>query len=170
MFITSNNTAAVSSGTIDNFSITPTPNYRLQDIDIGAPSLMGSANLIDGVWKLSGCGSNVWATFDQCNFQPWLVWGDCTVICRITGLGAGSYYQKIGIMIRDGYNSGSDNAAFYATYGNGTVFQYRQDFQVNPDGATVATLVAPTSQANGSGTAVGVNPIGSSSAYFVLRP
>jgi hypothetical protein len=35
--ITSHNVAAISSGTIDNFSITPAPAYRLTDADIGAP-------------------------------------------------------------------------------------------------------------------------------------
>jgi hypothetical protein len=68
-------TPTLSTGTIDNFSITPTPTYRLTDCDIGAPSLMGSANLISGVWNLAASGSDIWNMSDQCNFQPWLVWG-----------------------------------------------------------------------------------------------
>jgi hypothetical protein len=171
VFITSHNAGVLSSGTIDNFSITPTPTYRLQDSDIDSPALMGSANLIKGVWNLSGSGVDIWGTADQFNLQPWLVWGDCTIICRVTSISSGDSWEKIGIMIRDGYNSGSDYAMFCATNGMGVDFQYRAAFNVNPDGATIATLIAPPPATNTSaGTAVGVNPIGSSSSFFVLRP
>ena len=168
LFITAHNSSVMANGTVDNFSITPAPKYRLQDVDIGAPSLMGSANLICGVWRLSGSGADVWGASDACNFQPWLVWGDCTVVCRVTSISSGDAWQKIGIMVRDGYNSGADNAVFFATNGSGNCFQYRPEFNVNPDGATVATLVAPATTV--AGTAIGVSPIGSSTTVFTLRP
>jgi hypothetical protein len=171
LFFTAHNASALGGGTIDNFSITPAPTYRLQDSDIGAPALMGSANLIKGVWTLAGSGADIWGTADQFNFQPWLVWGDCTIICRVTSITSGNVWEKIGIMVRDGYNSGSDYAMFCATNGQGVDFQYRPAFNDNPDGATIATLVAPPPPTNTSaGTAVGVNPIGTSSSFFVLRP
>ena len=53
-------TPTLSTGTIDNFSVTPTPTYRLTDVDVGAPKLMGSANLINGVWNIAGTGSDIW--------------------------------------------------------------------------------------------------------------
>ncbi len=56
LYITSHDTTVVTTGTIDNFAITPAPKYRLVDYDIGAPPLMGSANLINGVWNLSAVG------------------------------------------------------------------------------------------------------------------
>ena len=130
---------------------------------------MGMANLMNGVWTLTGSGGDIWGTSDQCNFQPWLVWGDCTIVCRVTSISAGDTWQKIGIMIRDGYNSGSDYALFCATGGQGVAFQYRSQFVINPDGTTVPTLVAPTTS-NSAGVALGVTPIGSNSSYFVLRP
>jgi hypothetical protein len=165
MYVTSHNTAAVASGTIDNFSITPTPTYRLTDYDIGAPPLMGSANLISGVWNLSGSGADIWGTSDQGNFQSWLVWGDCTVICRITSLSAGNVYEKIGIMIRDGFNSGSDYALFGATFGSGLFFQYRYSFNNNPD---ITQFVAPPAPGVKSGVAVGYGLTGGTT--YTLRP
>jgi len=142
VYITAHNASLIGTGTIDNFSITPPPTYRLADCDIGAPALMGSANLINGVWNLSGSGADVWGYSDQFNFQPWLVWGDCTVICRVTSISTtGDPWQKIGIMIRDGYNSGSDYAAFCASAGSGLDYQYRLGFNNNPD---KTTLVAPS--------------------------
>ena len=155
-------TATVSTGTIDNFSITPTPTYRLTDCDIGAPALMGSANLISGVWHLAGTGTNIWGTSDQCNFQPWLVWGDCTVVCRITSISAGNANQKIGIMVRDGFNSGSDYALFCAENGGGVDFQYRLAFNNNPD---KTLLVAPPSPGIVSSTEIGYGQTGSTSLY-----
>jgi len=165
IYITSHDTTSISSGTIDNFSITPAPTYRLADCDIGAPALMGSANLIAGTWNISGSGTDIWSTSDQCNFQPWLVWGDCTVICRVTSISSGNIWQKIGIMIRDGYNSGSDYALFCATPGKGVSFQYRLAFNNNPD---VTQLVAPPAPGVTSTVAIGYSQTGTTA--YVLRP
>ena len=165
MFITSHSTAALTSGTIDNFSITPAPKYRLVDYDIGAPSLMGSANLINGVWNLAGCGADIFGSSDQCNFQSWLVWGDCTVICRITSLSLGDPAEKIGIMIRDGFNSGSDYALFCSKNGGGVDFQYRFSFNNNAD---IIQFVAPPAPGVKSGVAVGYGLTGGTT--YTLRP
>jgi len=161
VYITSHSaTPAISSGTIDNFSISPTPTYQLTDCDIGAPTLMGSANLINGVWNLAGCGTDIWGTSDQFNFQPWLVWGNCTVICRVTSISTGNPWQKIGIMVRDGFNSGSDYASFLATYAQGIDFQYRLAFNNNPD---KTLFVAPPAPGMVSSVVVGYGQTGSTS-------
>ncbi len=165
IYITSHNAAAISSGTIDNFSITPAASYRLADCDIGAPAFMGSANLISGVWTIAGSGADIWGTSDQFNMQPWLVWGDCTVICRVTSISAGDPWQKIGLMVRDGYNSGSDYALFCATAGQGVDFQYRPGFNNNPD---KTMLVAPPAPGVSSGVSIGYSQTGATA--YVLRP
>jgi hypothetical protein len=165
MYLCSDSPTALCSGTIDNFSITPAPTYRLADADIGAPALMGSANLINGVWNLSGCGTDIWNASDQFNFQPWLVWGDCTIVARITSIGAGDGWQKIGIMVRDGYNSGSDYAMFCATGGAGVDFQWRRSFNNNPD---ATQLVAPAAPGATTNIAVGYSLTGPTA--YVVRP
>ncbi len=165
MYVTSLSTTAISTGTIDNFSITPNPTYRLTDYDVGMPPLMGSANLINGVWNLAGSGKDIWGTSDQCNFQSWLVWGDCTVIGRITSLSAGNVWNKIGIMIRDGFNSGSDYALFCATSGSGLAFQYRTSFNNNAD---IIQFVAPPAPGVKSGVAVGYGLTGGTT--YTIRP
>jgi hypothetical protein len=158
--------ATLSTGTIDNFSITPAPTYRLADYDVGAPSLMGSANLTAGVWTIAGSGSDIWGTSDQCNFQPWLVWGDCTVICRVTSLStSGSSWRKMGIMVRDGFNSGSDYALFCVKGGGGVDFQYRLTFHDNPD---IIEFVSPPLPGTQSSAAVGYGLTGSTT--YTLRP
>jgi len=156
----------LGSGTIDNFSITPAATYRLADYDIGQPSLMGSANLINGIWNISGGGSAMWGTFDQCNFQSWLVWGDCTVICRTTSFASTTNAQQMmGIMIRDGYNSGSDCALFCVRgYGN-VCFRYRLSFKNNAD---FTEFVAPPAPGTQSSVAVGIGLTGGTS--YTLRP
>ena len=166
LYITSHNTNAISTGTIDNFSITPAPTYRLADCDIGAPQYMGSANLINGVWNLMGSGYDIWGAGDQFNFQPWLVWGDCTVVCRVTSISsAGDPWQKIGIMVRDGYNSGSDYAMFCATPGHGVDFEYRTGFNNNPDQVTYVAAPAPGAL---SGISIGFSPDGTTA--YQVRP
>ena len=165
VYITSHDTTAIATGTIDNFSITPAPTYRLADVDIGAPTYMGSANLISNVWHLAGSGDDIWYTADQFNFQPWLVWGNCTVICRVTSISTGNIWQKIGIMVRDGFNSGSDYAMFCATYGSGIDFQYRLAFNNNND---ETQFVAPPAPGITSSIVTGYGLTGSSS--YTVRP
>jgi hypothetical protein len=165
IFITAHNASALSTGTIDNFSITPAPTYRLMDVDIGTPTLMGVANLTAGVWSITGSGTDIWNTADQFNFQPWLVWGDCTVVCRVTSLSVGDPWQKIGIMVRDGFNSGSDYASFCDTYKTGVDFQYRVQFNNNPD---VTPLVASPAPGIASSIPIGYGLTGS--IYYTLRP
>jgi hypothetical protein len=167
IYITAHNSAAISSGTIDNVSISPTPTYLLQDQDIGAPKLMGSANLISGVWNITGSGADIWNTADQFNFQPWLVTGNCTVICRVTSLSNGDPWQKIGIMVRDGYNSGSDYALFCATCAEGVDFQYRNSFYPNGD---IVKYVAPPAPGVTSGVAIGTGLIGTVEDPYPLHP
>ncbi len=169
MYITSRDgtgvTPTLATGTIDNFTITPAPKYRLVDCDIGAPKLMGCANLIGSVWNLSGSGAGIAGTSDQFNFQPWLVWGDCTVVCRLTSLTTSNVYGKIGIMVRDGYNTGSDYALFCATKGAGLDFQYRLQFVNNPD---ETPFVAPPAPGTVSSIVTGYGLSGTVS--YILRP
>jgi hypothetical protein len=168
IYITSHNTGNLSAGTIDNFSITPTPTYRLQDQDIGAPPFMGCANLTAGVWTISGSGADIWGTADQLNFQPWLVWGNCTVICRVTSLSTtGDPWQKIGIMVRDGYNSGSDYALFCATAAEGVDYQYRLNFNDNND---AVKYVAPPAPGTVSGVVIGTGLTGAFQGPYTIRP
>ena len=168
IYVTSHNVNALTTGTIDNFSITPTPTYRIQDHDVGAPGLMGCANLTGGVWTISGSGADIWGTADQFNFQPWLVWGDCTVICRATSITmSGDPWQKIGLMVRDGFNSGSDYALFCATYGQGVAFQYRPSFSDNSDSIA---YVAPPAPGVVSGVAIGLGLTGNFQGPYVVRP
>jgi hypothetical protein len=126
---------------------------------------MGSANLINGVWTISGSGADIWQTSDQFNFQPWLVWGDCTITCRITSLSAGDPWQKLGIMIRDGYNSGSAYAMLCATYNNGICFQVRLADNNNPDKQMV---IAPPSAGVTASASIGFDQIGATA--YVLHP
>jgi hypothetical protein len=165
IFITSHDATALASGTIDNLSVTPKATYRLTDVDIGAPALMGSANQFNGVWKISGSGADIWNSTDQFNFQPWLVWGDCTIICRVTSISSGNIWEKVGIMVRDGFNSGSDYAMFCATNGAGANFQYRLTFKDNPD---ETTFVAPAAPGIVSSVVLGYGLTGS--AAYTLRP
>jgi hypothetical protein len=167
IYLLAHNAGAVGTGTIDNVSITSPSNsiYKLADGDIGSPTLMGSANLINGVWSISGSGADIWNNTDQFNFQPWLVWGDCTITCRVTSLSAGDPWQKIGIMVRDSYNSGAAYALFCATPGKGIGFQYRLGSNNNPD---VTMLIAPPVPGLTAAPSTGYEVNGP--ACYVLRP
>jgi hypothetical protein len=174
IFICSHSTTALSTGTIDQVSITPASSFRVADFDIGQPAAMGSADqdLSSGVWTIRGCGADVWGTTDQCNFQPWLCWGDFTIVGRITSLSASAAYpEKIGMMIRDSFNSGSDYALVCATNGSGVHFEYRPASNANPD--SVALLSPAENPTTNSITTmpIGVAGIGTNlPPVYVLAP
>jgi hypothetical protein len=165
IYISSADTTNVTLGVVDNVSITPKATYRLADYDIGAPALMGSANTFSGIWHIAGSGLGIGGTSDQCNFQSSLVWGDFTMICRITSISAISGSAKVGIMVRDGFNSGSDFAAFWAKAGGGIDYEYRLSFNNNPD---MTQFVAPPLPGVKSSVAVGYGLTGGTT--YTLRP
>ena len=44
------------------------------DADIGSPALAGSASYDNGLWTVTGGGSDIWNTADQFNFASTDLW------------------------------------------------------------------------------------------------
>lgn len=89
--------------TVGNFavsSLTP-PSGTLTDVDVGSPTLAGSASLSAGTWSVSGAGTDIWTTSDQFNYAYQSVSGDTTIIARITAQPNTNNYAKAGVMIRE---------------------------------------------------------------------
>jgi hypothetical protein len=71
----------------------------------------------------------------------------------------------IGMMVRDGFNSGSDYALFGVSNGGGILFQYRLSFNDNAD---IIRYVAPPVPGVQSSVAVGYGLTGGTT--YTLRP
>ena len=98
------------------------------DADIGSPGLAGSAGYTNGLWTVTGGGSDIWNTADQFNFASTNYTGDGTMIVLVTSLqnsDPGSGWSKAGLMFRNDSTAGSANVSIVATAGQGVSFQWR---------------------------------------------
>src|SRR5580765_7577063 len=56
------------------------------DADVGSPGLAGSASYANGLWTVTGGGSDIWNAGDQFNFASTNYSGDGTMIVQVTSL------------------------------------------------------------------------------------
>ncbi|MGA9450053.1 MAG: PKD domain-containing protein, partial [Verrucomicrobiia bacterium] len=98
------------------------------DADIGSPGLAGSAGYTNGLWTVTGGGSDIWGTADQFNFCSTNFTGDGTMIALVTSLqnsDPSSGWSKAGLMFRNDSTPSSVNVNIVATAGQGVSFQWR---------------------------------------------
>lgn len=98
------------------------------DQDIGSPGLAGSASDNNGLWTVTGGGSDIWNNADQFNLVSTNFTGDGTLTAHVTSLqnsDPGSGWSKAGLMFRNDNTAGSANVALVATAGQGVSFQWR---------------------------------------------
>ena len=116
------------------------------DADIGSPGLAGSATYGDGLWTVTGGGSDIWNNADQFNFVSTNFNGDGTMIAQVTSLqnSDSSGWSKAGLMFRNDSTAGSVNVSIVATAGQGVSFQWRSaadgSCSFNNDGGVTAPL------------------------------
>ncbi len=91
-----------------------------QQQDIGAVATSGDAVYNNGVYSVTGAGSDVYGKQDQGHFLYQSLPADGTLIARITNVQNVQGYAAGGLMIRDGLNAGA-NLAFLAVFPNGTL-------------------------------------------------
>ena len=150
------------------------------DADIGSPGLAGSASYANGVWTVTGGGSDIWNNADQFNFASTNFAGDGTMIVQVTSLqnsDPGSGWAKAGLMFRNDSTAGSVNVNIVATAGQGVAFQWRSttdgSYSANNDGGITAPiwlkLVRSGANFTGSYSSDGVNWIQVGSQPVVMN-
>ncbi len=117
--------------------------------DVGAPKLPGSAtyNATEQSYAVSGAGTNMWFTSDQCHFLWKKVNGDFILRTRLNFLGAGAVpHRKAGWMIRASLAPDAPYADC-AEHGNGlTSLQFRRAAGTNTEEITLAITNADVLQ------------------------
>jgi len=69
---------------------------------LGTQSAGRSASYSNGVWTVTGLGSNVWSdTADDCQFVYKTMTGDCAMVAKLTSSQSPGAQAKAGLMIRD---------------------------------------------------------------------
>jgi enterochelin esterase-like enzyme/fibronectin type 3 domain-containing protein/regulation of enolase protein 1 (concanavalin A-like superfamily) len=117
-----------ASGNSVEASVTPTvptPTPWLTQ-DIGAVGLAGGARFTNGIFTVTGSGTDISGTADQFRFVSVTNTGDGTIIARVASLESHiNAWSKAGVMIRASSAANSANAFIGVTPGNGVTWQHR---------------------------------------------
>jgi hypothetical protein len=77
----------------------------------GNPSVAGNATFSNGVYTVTGSGSDIWDTADHMHYLYRPFTGDGQIIARILTETSGvNDFAKAGVMFRDGLDAGAENA------------------------------------------------------------
>lgn len=120
---------------------TVNPPFPWMTREIGAGG--GGASYSNGVFTVSGSGSDIWGTADAFRFAYVPVTGNCVIVARVVSLGHTDPWAKAGVMIRASLNANSANAFIAVTPSNGVTFQYRSSTDNNSGNNNTTGLNAP---------------------------
>jgi hypothetical protein len=93
--------------------------------DIGNVGVTGSASYQNGVYSISGAGSDIWGSADQFNYLYRPLTGDGQIVTRLVSQQNTNAWAKAGLMIRNTLATDASYAMMAATPINGTTFQRR---------------------------------------------
>jgi hypothetical protein len=111
--------------------------------DIGAGGVAGGASFTNGVFTLTGAGTDIWGPADVFRFGYVTTTGDCTIVARVTSVQDINAWAKAGIMIRENLTDSGEYAFIAVTPGNGVTWQYRQLPGWSCINSNAPTLAAP---------------------------
>jgi regulation of enolase protein 1 (concanavalin A-like superfamily) len=93
--------------------------------DIGSVGVAGKASYLNGVYSVSGSGSDIWGSADSFRYLYHTMTGDGQIVARVATLQNTNAYAKGGLMIRETLTAGSSYAMAAFTPTSGTTFQRR---------------------------------------------
>ena len=92
--------------------------------DIGSQG-SGGAEVSNGVFIVTGCGSDIWNKADGFHFVYQPMTGDGQVVARVLGMAGANPWAKAGLMIRETPDAGSKQATLACTLANGLGYFWR---------------------------------------------
>ena len=114
-----------------------------QDLDIGSPSLSGSASWVNGAWSVSGGGADIGNTSDQFNFAYATSSDSAVILAQIFTVQETDDSAKAGVMFRDNNTAGAMFALVAVTPDNGVIFEWRNTTGGSCSAAQIAGIVPP---------------------------
>jgi alpha-galactosidase len=113
------------------------------DADIGSPALAGSASYTNGIWTVSGGGTDIGNTNDQFNFCSNSLSGDGVIMARVLAQTGSDAQAQAGVMIRNDDSAASAHAAVLITPGDGVIFRYRTIAAGTTSQTLITNVTAP---------------------------
>jgi regulation of enolase protein 1 (concanavalin A-like superfamily) len=122
--ITSHETAQLATAEVSHVRVDGLP-APFEHGDIGAPTLSGSATYDNGLFTVTGAGSDIWNTQDQFHFVYQPMTGDLQITAQVRSLADTDEWAKAGVMIRESLAADSRHVSAFLTPGHGYAFQHR---------------------------------------------
>jgi len=126
--ITGTSGSATHSNTV-NLTINPSTSGSLpagwSDTDIGFVGVAGGASFSNGVFTVSGSGSDIWSSSDSFNYASESLSGSVTITARVASQQNTSSWAKSGVMIRETTAANASYVFVFVTSSNGVNMQYR---------------------------------------------
>ena len=112
LFDTSHNIGADSSVAIDHVQlVTPAPPGPLPSpwtqTDVGSPALAGTASFANGVFSVTGGGTDIYGTSDQFHYVDQPAGPSGSIVARVTSVTNTSSNAKAGVMVKQSTTAGS---------------------------------------------------------------
>jgi lysophospholipase L1-like esterase len=154
----SSGSTANARAVMNNFSISAGSSFT--DADIGNPGVAGSASVSNGVYTVTGGGSDTWLTSDQFNYYSEPVSGNEAMIVQVNSIQNTSVWAKVGLMFRNSTAAGDQFVSVYENPGNLVEMQWRDTANANAAGTSQVAI-------SGSATWLELVKVGTSySAYY----
>ena len=93
-------------------SVPPPISATFASLDVGSPSLAGSASLVEKGWDITAGGADIWNKTDQFHFVFREMSGDFDVAVRVERFTPAHLYSKAGLMIRESLDADSAHLMF----------------------------------------------------------
>jgi hypothetical protein len=95
------------------------------DADIGAPAIPGSASASGNTITVNGGGADIWASFDEFNYDSESLTGDGAMIAHVDSIQNTDSWAKAGLMFRNSSSAGSAHVALFQQPCGAVDFQWR---------------------------------------------
>lgn len=116
----------------------------LTDMDIGGSSPSGSSSYSNGVWTVTGGGTDIFThNPDSCHFVYKALTGDCTMIAKVNVVQPTAANSRAGVMIRDSLSSSSAYRAYMTVTPSKTGDSFLHGYSQNWGGRSSAQRPIP---------------------------
>ncbi|HLP76637.1 MAG TPA: hypothetical protein VK327_06910, partial [Candidatus Paceibacterota bacterium] len=135
--------SAVNAGgeSANSAEATLNPPYPWMSREVGSGG--GGVLFSNGVFTVSGSGSDIWDSADAFRFVYVPVTGNCTIVARVVSQDNSDSWSKAGVMFRASLDANAANAFIAVTPSNGVTFQYRSSAGGNTANNNTTGLSAP---------------------------
>jgi len=142
--IVDNSTSGWGFITVDDIQFNRSEEVTLTAQDIGSVATDGSYTVSEGTHTVRASGSDIWNTSDEFQFASTSLSGDGEVVVLAESVSNTHRWAKAGIMMRSGFNAGSQNVFVFVAPDGRATMQVRSSNNGRSSNITAGNAVGST--------------------------